>query len=158
MALYAPGDDYEKTLDSISYYRECHPEGSIVRQFTTFHIYFESDHFPSNVSEKTIWFTLFLHVLDIWHFFQLFDPSNVLDRPFTCPTEQFEHETNRDLLYKTINNLTYPINVGRNLARRAALTKYILPSDIELFPNPGLAENFLDMILNSSSLSEEIRK
>lgn len=40
----------------------------------------------------------------------------------------------------------YPVNVGRNIARDAAMTHFILASDIELYPNPGLTKKFLEMI------------
>lgn len=45
-----------------------------------------------------------------------------------------------------MNNLTYPVNVGRNLARDAALTHFVLASDIELYPSSGLVDGFFDMI------------
>lgn len=48
--------------------------------------------------------------------------------------------------YKTENKLFYPVNVGRNVARDAALTHFILASDIELYPSSGLVEQFLKMI------------
>lgn len=35
------------------------------------------------------------------------------------------------------------MNVGRNIARDAAMTHFILASDIELYPNPGLVKRFL---------------
>ncbi len=44
--------------------------------------------------------------------------------------------------------MTYPINVGRNIARESALTHFVLASDIELYPNPGLIESFLKMATN----------
>lgn len=47
--------------------------------------------------------------------------------------------------YKSKQNLTYPVNVGRNIAREAAVTHFVLPSDIELYPNPGLVMQFLKM-------------
>lgn len=40
----------------------------------------------------------------------------------------------------------YPINVGRNIARESATTHYLLASDIELYPSPGVINDFLDMI------------
>jgi hypothetical protein len=49
-------------------------------------------------------------------------------------------------LYKAQKKLLYPVNVGRNIARDAALTHFILASDIELYPNPGLVHKFLEMI------------
>lgn len=51
----------------------------------------------------------------------------------------------------------YPVNVARNIARDAALTHFILASDIELYPSPNLIPRFLNMIarnakpLNTSS-------
>jgi hypothetical protein len=44
------------------------------------------------------------------------------------------------------SSLDYPVNVGRNIAREAANSYFIFPSDIELYPNPGLIPDFLDMI------------
>ena len=54
--------------------------------------------------------------------------------------------------FRKANNLTYPINVARNTARQAANTHYVLPSDIELYPNPGLIRGFLKMV---TSFKEE---
>lgn len=48
-------------------------------------------------------------------------------------------------MYKSKHNLTYPVNVGRNVAREASVTHFLLPSDIELYPNPGLVTQFLKM-------------
>lgn len=42
--------------------------------------------------------------------------------------------------------LEYPVNVGRNIARNAALTHFVLASDIELYPSPGLSNGFLQML------------
>ena len=41
--------------------------------------------------------------------------------------------------YRSINNLTYPVNVGRNIARQSATSHFVFPSDIELYPSPGMA-------------------
>ena len=41
--------------------------------------------------------------------------------------------------YRSINNLTYPVNVGRNIARQSATSHFVFPSDIELYPSPGEA-------------------
>lgn len=49
-------------------------------------------------------------------------------------------------MYKSQHKLLYPVNVGRNVARESAPTHYVLASDIELYPNPGLTTNFLEMI------------
>lgn len=49
-------------------------------------------------------------------------------------------------MYSTKNKLFYPVNVGRNVARDAALTHFILASDIELYPSINLVGDFLKMI------------
>lgn len=49
-------------------------------------------------------------------------------------------------MYKTQHKLLYPVNVGRNVARESAPTHYVLASDIELYPSPGLTTHFLEMI------------
>lgn len=48
--------------------------------------------------------------------------------------------------YKFQQNLTYPKNVARNIARDSALTHFLLVSDIDLYPSPGLPGKFLEMI------------
>ena len=57
------------------------------------------------------------------------------------------------LFQRKNNSLTYPINVGRNIAREAANSHYILPSDIEMYPSPGLIPSFLKMITNGNQLA-----
>ena len=49
--------------------------------------------------------------------------------------------------------MTYPINVGRNIARESANSHYVFPSDIELYPNPGLITAFLQMVTNGNEES-----
>jgi Glycosyl-transferase for dystroglycan len=42
--------------------------------------------------------------------------------------------------------LTYPVNVGRNAARQASNTSFVLVSDIELIPSKGLNEQFANLL------------
>lgn len=41
--------------------------------------------------------------------------------------------------------------MGRNIARDAAMTHFILASDIELYPNPGLVKKFLEMVARNDA-------
>lgn len=49
IALHAPGTDFVPTIKAIKYLRDCAPGNQLVRQFTTFHIYFSSKHIPKFV-------------------------------------------------------------------------------------------------------------
>lgn len=127
VALYAPGDDFESTTKSILHLRNCHQQSHLVKRFATFHIFFEARFLPKSVS---------INFEDV-------------EKDFLCSNATiwpFPHERT----FKVMNNLTYPVNVGRNLARDAALTHFVLASDIELYPNSRLIDNFFDMISRDS--------
>lgn len=136
VAVYAPGDDYEATISIILFLRNCHPQSQLVRQFATFHIFFESQFLPKNLRRN----------------------FNETEKYFICPTSEPFHNFPHEKTFKATHNLTYPVNVGRNLAREAALTHFILASDIELYPNPGFVENFFDMMLKDSDKVLEGKK
>ncbi|KAG4072268.1 hypothetical protein HA402_004200 [Bradysia odoriphaga] len=124
IGLHAPGTDFVPTIKAIKYLRDCAPNGQLVRQFTTFHIYFSSKHIPKFVPKF----------------------NKVLDQPYNCSLPSPFLNITSAQLYKTQKKLLYPVNVGRNIARDAAMTHFILASDIELYPNPGLVKRFLEMI------------
>ncbi|XP_035908995.1 beta-1,4-glucuronyltransferase 1 [Anopheles stephensi] len=124
LALHAPGTDFVPTINSIKYLRDCVPESHLVRQFVTFHIYFSSKHIPKLVPKH----------------------NQVLDTPYNCSLAIPYFNVSAAQLYKTQKKLLYPVNVGRNIARDAAMTHFLLASDIELYPNPGLVHKFLEMI------------
>lgn len=48
--------------------------------------------------------------------------------------------------YRRLRKLPYPINVARNLARRRARTRYVMASDIELYPSLDIVPRFLDLV------------
>lgn len=57
---------------------------------------------------------------------------------------------NASSTYMKSKSLLYPVNVARNVARDSALTHFILPSDIELYPSPNLIPRFLNMIARNA--------
>lgn len=82
--------------------------------------------------------------------------NKVLDTPYNCSTPPPFANVTANQLYKTQKKLLYPVNVGRNIARDAAMTHFILASDIELYPNPGLTRKFLEMVArNDASLQRK---
>ncbi|GAB0089478.1 beta-1,4-glucuronyltransferase 1 [Sergentomyia squamirostris] len=125
MSLYAPGTDFKTTLDSIRYLRECSgDDADLIKQYVTFHIYFHADHIPVSIPSS----------------------YSVLSESYKCPeTPPYESVKHKDM-FKNQKNLTYPINVGRNIARDAAITHFIFPSDIELYPSLHVVPKFLEMI------------
>uniref|UniRef100_A0A224XE45 Putative glycosyltransferase n=1 Tax=Panstrongylus lignarius TaxID=156445 RepID=A0A224XE45_9HEMI len=124
LALHAPGIDFDTTLRTIHFLRDC--SSLPISQLVTFHIYFPSKHLPKSVPKSN---TLFL-----------FRYNCSIPAPWLNATT-----------YKTQKKLLYPINVGRNIARESATTHFLLASDIELYPNPGVIADFLDMIRRHSS-------
>ncbi len=44
--MYAPGDDYEVAVDIVSYYRQCSHMAQDIRNFVTFHLFFDKEHPP----------------------------------------------------------------------------------------------------------------
>ncbi|EDW03084.1 beta-1,4-glucuronyltransferase 1 [Drosophila grimshawi] len=124
IAMHAPGTDFQPTLDSIKYLRDCVPGNQLVRAFATFHVYFGTKHIPKSVPKA----------------------QDALKTGYNCSLPAPYFNISSGHLYKAQKKLLYPVNVGRNIARDAALTHFILASDIELYPNPGLVKKFLEMI------------
>ena len=124
ISIYCPGTDYDLALHAVNYYRNCGPGSDLVRDYVTFHFYFEVKHTTSAS--------------------RLLSPDEASAFEVDCgrkPPGEGEVTT-----YRRKANLTYPVNVGRNLARTSATTHYVLPSDIELYPNTGLIKSFLKMV------------
>lgn len=48
VALYAPGSDYQASLDSIGYLRNC--ANPLIKKYVTFHLFFDAKHIPKQVS------------------------------------------------------------------------------------------------------------
>lgn len=60
--------------------------------------------------------------------------------------------TSLALLISQTKNLTYPVNLLRNVARMNAGTHYILASDAELYPSLNMIAPFFDMIRRNESI------
>lgn len=124
LALYAPGTDFNKTVSSILWLRQCDPQRKLIRKWVSFHIYFNASHIPR----------------------QVYNQTTLLARQIQCTKVPPFANVSSDQLYRKQMELEYPINVGRNIAKEAALTHYVLSSDIELYPSPGLVNGFLLML------------
>jgi len=122
ISLYSPGTDFMETLKRISYLRDC-SESPLVKELVTFHLYFDIKNMPKGRI-----------------------PSLPMSLPFGCSAENKVTFGEGISTFKKEKNLTYPVNVGRMIARDMANTYYVLPSDIELYPSPDLIPAFLEMV------------
>lgn len=131
-AIFAPGSDFNATMDSILYARNCLHSSELIRDYVTFHIYFPNNHMPNFTIPR--------------------NEEEALEWPYDCQLLMAPYEDiQRADMYKTRKNLTYPINVGRNIARKSANTYFIFACDIELYPNIGFIDQFLTMAVNNIS-------
>ena len=97
----------------------------MIENYVTFHLFFPVDHAP--LEEEDI-----------------FDGTVVNSFEMDCT--EYNGLQNSFRSYRKDYNLTYPVNVARNIARAEARTLFVLASDIELWPNPGLVQGFLNMM------------
>lgn len=124
LALYAPGTDFASTLASIRYLRKC--SSPLISEYVTFHVYFEAKHLPKTIPKQR----------------DAVDGDAYVDCSAPPPWQNVSVAS----MYRSLKKLLYPVNVGRNVARDSATTHYILASDIELYPSPGIIGDFLEMI------------
>lgn len=124
LALYAPGTDFKATVHSIMWLQQCAPERELIKRWVSFHIYFHVEHMPDKVYAQ----------------------KSLGSMKVKCTRAAPFDNVPQSALYRSQHELDYPINVGRNIAKQASLTHYILASDIELYPTPGLVDGFLKML------------
>ncbi len=124
VAIYTPGTDYRDAVRAVTYYRQCVNESDIISRLVTFHFFFPYKHKPQGLE------------------FLSADKMAKLKADCSKPPVIGEDQKT----YRKAHSLIYPVNVGRNVARETANSHYIFPSDIELYPNPGLIPAFLEMV------------
>ncbi|RXG61218.1 Beta-1,4-glucuronyltransferase 1 [Armadillidium vulgare] len=118
VAVYAPGESFQKTLDVIFHLRECsHNE---VKKLVTFHIFFHSYRIPNRIPK----------------------PNELLNPKINCSIKL--HDIDYWNSSHHLNEFLYPVNVARNVAKSNSATYFYFTSDIELYPSlniiPGHTE------------------
>lgn len=131
-AIFAPGRDFYTALKSIKYIIKCDEFGKLVKKFVTFHFFFPLKHVPKTVPKK-------------------FKELNLKSQIHCHKVAHFD-KRKLESSYKIVQNLSYPINVARNLARAASQTHFVFANDIELFPSLDFVQSFFKMIVRNTSL------
>ena len=127
IAIYTPGNELNKALDEIRFIRECKPESSLIKQWVTFHFYFE---------------TILQDLPDIQ---QLWNSS------YDCAVAVEIDKRQPEQHHNSEKHANHPGNVGLNVAREAALTHFILAVDFKYYPSMDLVPKFLKMIARNQA-------
>ncbi|KAH6934016.1 hypothetical protein HPB50_019483 [Hyalomma asiaticum] len=125
VAVYAPGTDYAVALDKIALLRHC--GDPCVRANVSWHVMFDKNHAPPRAA--------MVNGSSSAAFLRSWNGS--------CNSDAMEREYAK---FREAHNLTYPINVLRNVARRRARTRYVLASDVELYPSANVIPRFLNLV------------
>lgn len=125
VAVFAPGTDYAVALDKIAFLRHC--DDPCVSANVTWHMVYDRDHAPPAA--------VVVNSSSSADFLQSWNGS--------CASDAMEREYAQ---FRKAHKMTYPINVLRNVARRRARTRYILASDIELYPSANVIPRFMNLV------------
>ncbi|XP_053203389.1 beta-1,4-glucuronyltransferase 1-like [Panonychus citri] len=131
VGVYAPGEDILYSLELIYFMRSCRHE--CVLHNVTWHLIYDVGHGPD---KDNVTF-----------------PEDYVNKMSSTGTAEFNCQLTYDDffnkhkdLYRVNNKLPYPINVARNVARLNIKTKYLLASDIELYPSLNVVSMFRDLL------------
>ena len=127
VAVYAPGDDFKVSLQIIYFLRTC--RDPCVRKNVTWHFVFDSVYGPP------------LTNLPYPESIGTNDPSLL-----NCSLSNDELPQYFKSNFKAEHKNPYPINVVRNVARTQSRTRYVLASDIELYPSINVVSMFKNML------------
>lgn len=148
LAIYSPGSEFLLAVNLIYHLREC--GHACVRNNISWHLIYDNRLKPPSFDGQQTP--------------DEFLVQNEINMVFDC-TESFSSFSDRLILQhfpnKTAQNavlniraqkqLPYPINVLRNVARLAAPSKYVLASDIELYPSINVVSMFRELLAKERS-------
>ena len=49
MTMFAPGTDFNSTVELIKYYRHCAPQSQLIRVLTSIHLFYPLEHLPDTI-------------------------------------------------------------------------------------------------------------
>ena len=137
IAVYAPSSEFQIAINLIYYLREC--ANPCVKRSISWHMIYDS--------------LMQIENLDISKYPDEYLIENNVNLNFNCSIKFKDYASSLIAIYdkdndnnvqnvRTKNHLPYPINVLRNVARLSANTKYVLASDIELYPSTNIVKMF----------------
>lgn len=124
VSVYAPGTDLPVAVRKIIFLRSCGPP--CVRLNVTWHLIFDTALGPP--------------VLETPHTMSEMEDYEPLDCELGTKALNLVSEI------RNSKKLPYPINVARNVARQFARTRYVLASDVELYPSLHIVPRFLNLV------------
>ncbi|RWS07749.1 N-acetyllactosaminide beta-1:3-N-acetylglucosaminyltransferase-like protein [Dinothrombium tinctorium] len=130
LAIYAPGSDFMVSTNVVYYLRKCRDK--CIREHVSWHFVYDNLYGPS-LQNMTSPESFVNHTL--------LDCSLTFKDLLSKFKEPFRKE----------NKLLYPINVARNVARLSVRTKYLLASDIELYPSINIIPMFMNLLENEKN-------
>lgn len=139
LAVYCPGTEFLLTVRLIHRLRQC--DHSCVRNNISWHLVFDHQYRPDLLNEQQTWHQ-FLINNEINTSTDCTEPYSVFSDRLIGQYFPNKSEHNNVLNFRTQKGLPYPINVLRNAARQSASTRYVLASDIELYPSLNVVSMF----------------
>ncbi|KAG8185499.1 hypothetical protein JTE90_019756 [Oedothorax gibbosus] len=124
VSVYAPGTDLPVAVRKILFLRRCGP--ICVRTNVTWHLAYETVLAPVRLESPE-------EMAELEQY-----------EPFNCSAGFGPLELVSEI--RSSKKLPYPINVARNVARQLATTRYVLASDIELYPSLNIVQRFLQLV------------
>jgi PREDICTED: similar to AGAP009403-PA len=135
-AIYVPGDDILISLRLITYMRKC--RDPCISHNVTWHMVFDSKlGFKDDIPYPDGFFRE--------------DEINCESNSYTKIYSTYKST------FRKKHKLLYPINVLRNVARLAAKTKYLLASDIELYPSINIIPMFQELLTRKKQSFENFK-
>lgn len=159
IAVFCPGPEMSIAITLIKFMRECLPKplSACIKDKVSWHLVYNKSLAPT---KNTINFPRFQLDAQSYPLFVNQNQCPKVAGPEPSDSiKQFEEELRKKnnlfpLTYRQHIQLPYPINVLRNVARLEATTKYVLASDIELYPSIKLVPLFINYMINHNIRKE----
>ena len=129
VAMFVPFTDFCRAIHRIVYLRNC--DKAEYREKVSWHIFWLKDSPPPS-SWKLV-------------------PDETAVDCSKLATD-YKHIEDLKTTWRVVQKLPYPVNVARNIAKMAATTWYVLPSDVELYPSLDFTIQFMEFVKTANDI------